>query len=167
MDCLKNTNTEDEVMGEPVKLNVYDLTDMNGYLYWFGLGVYHSAIEGGLMYSTFPWRSKNVIAFLFLFLLLVYLIWLPMYVDLLLAIYVDLWLATNVELWLAMYVDLWLPIYIVNSISNSCKLWVAKWHTINKNACRPLISTMQKHGQKWAHLNDGKWFKFPLFQFQC
>lgn len=26
-------------------LNVYDLTPINNYLYWFGLGVFHSAIE--------------------------------------------------------------------------------------------------------------------------
>uniref|UniRef100_A0A0C9S3X8 TSA: Wollemia nobilis Ref_Wollemi_Transcript_28260_1456 transcribed RNA sequence n=1 Tax=Wollemia nobilis TaxID=56998 RepID=A0A0C9S3X8_9CONI len=29
----------------PVYLNVYDLTPMNGYIYWFGLGVYHSGVE--------------------------------------------------------------------------------------------------------------------------
>lgn len=27
-------------------LNVYDLTSVNKYLYWFGLGIYHSGIEG-------------------------------------------------------------------------------------------------------------------------
>lgn len=27
-------------------LNVYDLTPVNNYLYWFGLGIYHSGIEG-------------------------------------------------------------------------------------------------------------------------
>ncbi|KAL6903369.1 hypothetical protein ACP4OV_004182 [Aristida adscensionis] len=30
----------------PVVLNVYDLTPMNNYLYWFGLGIFHSGIEG-------------------------------------------------------------------------------------------------------------------------
>ncbi|CAI8605944.1 unnamed protein product [Vicia faba] len=29
----------------PVYLNVYDLTPMNGYAYWFGLGVYHSGVQ--------------------------------------------------------------------------------------------------------------------------
>jgi len=29
----------------PVYLNVYDLTPMNGYIYWFGLGIYHSGVE--------------------------------------------------------------------------------------------------------------------------
>ncbi|KAL0415404.1 UNVERIFIED_CONTAM: DeSI-like protein [Sesamum latifolium] len=29
----------------PVHLNVYDLTSMNGYAYWFGLGVYHSGVQ--------------------------------------------------------------------------------------------------------------------------
>ncbi|CAI8599254.1 unnamed protein product [Vicia faba] len=28
-----------------VYLNVYDLTPMNGYAYWFGLGVYHSGVQ--------------------------------------------------------------------------------------------------------------------------
>ncbi|XP_057787877.1 deSI-like protein At4g17486 [Salvia miltiorrhiza] len=28
-----------------VYLNVYDLTAINGYAYWFGLGVYHSGVE--------------------------------------------------------------------------------------------------------------------------
>ncbi|CAI9773675.1 unnamed protein product [Fraxinus pennsylvanica] len=29
----------------PVYLNVYDLTSINGYAYWLGLGVYHSGIQ--------------------------------------------------------------------------------------------------------------------------
>ncbi|KAF8093682.1 hypothetical protein N665_0380s0003 [Sinapis alba] len=29
----------------PVYLNVYDLTPINGYAYWLGLGVYHSGVE--------------------------------------------------------------------------------------------------------------------------
>lgn len=36
----------------PVYLNVYDLTPMNGYIYWFGLGIYHSGVEvHGMEYS--------------------------------------------------------------------------------------------------------------------
>ncbi|XP_010240206.1 deSI-like protein At4g17486 isoform X2 [Brachypodium distachyon] len=31
--------------GAPVVLNVYDLTPINNYLYWFGLGIFHSGIE--------------------------------------------------------------------------------------------------------------------------
>lgn len=27
-------------------LNIYDLTPVNNYLYWFGLGIFHSGIEG-------------------------------------------------------------------------------------------------------------------------
>ena len=30
----------------PVYLNVYDLTPMNGYAYWAGLGIFHSGVEG-------------------------------------------------------------------------------------------------------------------------
>ncbi|KAM0018644.1 putative PPPDE peptidase domain-containing protein [Helianthus debilis subsp. tardiflorus] len=29
----------------PVHLNVYDLTPMNGYAYWLGIGVYHSGVQ--------------------------------------------------------------------------------------------------------------------------
>ncbi|XP_031105873.1 deSI-like protein At4g17486 [Ipomoea triloba] len=29
----------------PVYLNVYDLTSINGYAYWVGLGVYHSGVQ--------------------------------------------------------------------------------------------------------------------------
>ncbi|KAJ4956999.1 hypothetical protein NE237_013782 [Protea cynaroides] len=33
-------------------LNVYDLTPINNYLYWFGLGIYHSGIEAhGMEYA--------------------------------------------------------------------------------------------------------------------
>lgn len=32
--------------GSEVLLNVYDLTPMNNYGYWFGVGVFHSGIEG-------------------------------------------------------------------------------------------------------------------------
>ncbi|KAL3700550.1 hypothetical protein R1sor_018572 [Riccia sorocarpa] len=36
----------------PIYLNVYDLTPMNGYIYWFGLGIFHSGIEAhGLEYA--------------------------------------------------------------------------------------------------------------------
>jgi len=30
----------------PVTLNVYDLTPINNYLHWCGLGIFHSAVEG-------------------------------------------------------------------------------------------------------------------------
>jgi len=30
----------------PVYLNVYDLTPINGYMYWAGLGIFHSGVEG-------------------------------------------------------------------------------------------------------------------------
>ncbi|KAJ6320745.1 hypothetical protein OIU76_006137 [Salix suchowensis] len=36
----------------PVYLNVYDLTPMNGYAYWAGLGIFHSGVEvHGLEYA--------------------------------------------------------------------------------------------------------------------
>ncbi|XP_010276950.1 PREDICTED: deSI-like protein At4g17486 [Nelumbo nucifera] len=31
--------------GSQVLLNVYDLTPLNNYVYWFGLGIFHSGIE--------------------------------------------------------------------------------------------------------------------------
>ncbi|KAJ4782153.1 PPPDE putative thiol peptidase family protein [Rhynchospora pubera] len=35
----------DSSEGVPVVLNVYDLTPINNYLIWFGLGIFHSGIE--------------------------------------------------------------------------------------------------------------------------
>ena len=37
----------------PVYLNVYDLTPANGYMYWAGLGIYHTGIEGELIIWVF------------------------------------------------------------------------------------------------------------------
>ncbi|KAL0441685.1 UNVERIFIED_CONTAM: DeSI-like protein [Sesamum radiatum] len=44
MLCLKSS-IEKGRGSVPVHLNVYDLTSMNGYAYWFGLGVYHSGVQ--------------------------------------------------------------------------------------------------------------------------
>ncbi|XP_039017842.1 deSI-like protein At4g17486 [Hibiscus syriacus] len=44
MLCRKNWSCV-ETGSEPVYLNVYDLTPINGYAYWFGLGVYHSGVQ--------------------------------------------------------------------------------------------------------------------------
>lgn len=41
MFCKSNK----KVGTDPVYLNVYDLTPINGYAYWFGLGVYHSGVQ--------------------------------------------------------------------------------------------------------------------------
>lgn len=30
----------------PVYLNVYDLTSINGYVYWAGIGIFHTGVEG-------------------------------------------------------------------------------------------------------------------------
>jgi hypothetical protein len=35
-----------------VYLNIYDISPLNHYLYWFGLGIFHSGIEGKV--STTP-----------------------------------------------------------------------------------------------------------------
>ncbi|CAH8277964.1 unnamed protein product [Arabidopsis lyrata] len=47
--CSGEDKEEAETTGEgcltPVYLNVYDLTPVNNYLYWFGLGIFHSGIE--------------------------------------------------------------------------------------------------------------------------
>ncbi|KAL0354856.1 UNVERIFIED_CONTAM: DeSI-like protein [Sesamum radiatum] len=44
MLCLKSSTGKGRG-SVPVHLNVYDLTSMNGYAYWFGLGVYHSGVQ--------------------------------------------------------------------------------------------------------------------------
>lgn len=44
-------------------LNVYDLTPLNNYLYWFGLGIFHSGIEAhGLEYGfgAHEYRTSGV-----------------------------------------------------------------------------------------------------------
>jgi hypothetical protein len=46
----------------PVYLNVYDLIPMNGYIYWAGLGIFHSGIEGSFlchMHAYFPRLIHN------------------------------------------------------------------------------------------------------------
>lgn len=32
-----------------IYLNIYDLTPVNDYLYWFGFGIFHSGIEGKIL----------------------------------------------------------------------------------------------------------------------
>ncbi|KAK3021822.1 hypothetical protein RJ639_047177, partial [Escallonia herrerae] len=44
MLCRRNS-TKGQRGSVPVYLNVYDLTSMNGYAYWLGLGVYHSGVQ--------------------------------------------------------------------------------------------------------------------------
>lgn len=36
----------------PVYINVYDLTNANGYVYWAGVGIFHTGVEGQI--SVFP-----------------------------------------------------------------------------------------------------------------
>lgn len=43
----------------PVYLNVYDLTPINGYAYWLGLGIYHSGVEGIDSFLNFLEKQKN------------------------------------------------------------------------------------------------------------
>ncbi|CAH8392596.1 unnamed protein product [Eruca vesicaria subsp. sativa] len=58
----------DEKSGEvagltPVYLNVYDLTPVNDYLYWFGIGIFHSGIEAHGMeycYGAHEYSSSGV-----------------------------------------------------------------------------------------------------------
>ncbi|OWM69582.1 deSI-like protein At4g17486 [Punica granatum] len=44
MFCRRSVSTK-ERGSVPVYLNVYDLTPINGYAYWVGLGVYHSGVQ--------------------------------------------------------------------------------------------------------------------------
>ncbi|KAL5160470.1 DeSI-like protein [Glycine soja] len=45
MLCRKSSKNDVGSGSVPVHLNVYDLTPINGYAYWFGLGVYHSGVQ--------------------------------------------------------------------------------------------------------------------------
>lgn len=53
MGCLfSSTSSVDEFDGTPVVLNIYDLTQLNNYMYCCGLGIFHSGIEvHGLEYG--------------------------------------------------------------------------------------------------------------------
>lgn len=44
----------------PVYLNVYDLTPINGYAYWVGLGIYHSGVQGELFSYFLANRRKRL-----------------------------------------------------------------------------------------------------------
>jgi len=48
MFCRRNSCV-DAAGSVPVFLNVYDITPVNDYAYWVGLGVYHSGVEGNLI----------------------------------------------------------------------------------------------------------------------
>ncbi|PWA54944.1 PPPDE putative peptidase domain-containing protein [Artemisia annua] len=51
MLCRGRSSTRIKKNGSvPVYLNVYDLTSLNGCAYWFGLGVYHSGVQGVLTF---------------------------------------------------------------------------------------------------------------------
>nr|GEY42192.1 hypothetical protein [Tanacetum cinerariifolium] len=45
MLCRRNSVKCHKDGSVPVYVNVYDLTSMNGYAYWLGLGVYHSGVQ--------------------------------------------------------------------------------------------------------------------------
>jgi len=47
----------------PVYLNVYDLTTVNGYMYWAGVGIFHTGVEGQFTSQLCPY-SKCQIVFL-------------------------------------------------------------------------------------------------------
>lgn len=50
----KVKSTSHDAGSSPVYLNVYDLTPVNGYFYWAGLGIFHTGVEGQLtIFSIF------------------------------------------------------------------------------------------------------------------
>ncbi|KAH9800335.1 DUF862 domain-containing protein [Citrus sinensis] len=44
---ISSSSEHDGINETQVVLNVYDLTPVNSYTYWFGFGIFHSGIEGG------------------------------------------------------------------------------------------------------------------------
>ncbi|KAG6471634.1 hypothetical protein ZIOFF_069080 [Zingiber officinale] len=45
----------------PVYLNVYDLTSINGYMYWAGLGIFHTGVEGSVCNFLLPEPLKTTV----------------------------------------------------------------------------------------------------------
>ncbi|XP_017699845.1 deSI-like protein At4g17486 isoform X3 [Phoenix dactylifera] len=59
MGCVfSSRSTSSDESGVPVVLNIYDLTPLNNYMYWFGLGIFHSGIED-YHGDTYHLISKN------------------------------------------------------------------------------------------------------------
>jgi len=50
---LESTSGKSGGFGTQVVLNVYDLTPLNHYTYWFGFGIFHSGIEGYLLFLPY------------------------------------------------------------------------------------------------------------------
>lgn len=50
----ESTTTSGSDSETQVMLNVYDLTHINNYTYWFGCGIFHSGIEGEFFAILIP-----------------------------------------------------------------------------------------------------------------
>lgn len=61
MLCRKGSRNGVVSGSVPVYLNVYDLTPINGYAYWFGLGVYHSGVQGSLLFFFLRTHFRSTI----------------------------------------------------------------------------------------------------------
>ncbi|CAL5360719.1 unnamed protein product [Camellia sinensis] len=69
-ESASNSNSErrgggNTIYETPVVLNVYDLTPANQYTVWFGLGIFHSGIEGIHLGNHNKWDQITVGAFSF------------------------------------------------------------------------------------------------------
>lgn len=61
LECERDENGNGDAK-TPLLLNVYDLTNQNDYMYWCGVGIYHSGIEGRYLFYCRRIQFQNSVS---------------------------------------------------------------------------------------------------------